>query len=108
MSDARFYSAHNRAWFSTAGDFVSLSVVVTEGNTYEWPGIVEQLSETTYVAFQGWGEGTFNESGITVPFDGSVEYCPNETPLTGGRYECPAVVAVQCYSHDHHLTLVRR
>ena len=79
LSDARFYSTHNQAMFSTAVDFASFYIAVTEANTYSWPGIVEQLRENTYVAFEGGGAGTFGASGITAPIHGYFEYCHSQS-----------------------------
>jgi hypothetical protein len=108
LSDARFFSIFNgiRIVFNAfeigiAGDFAQISVL------YGGVGIVEQLRETTYLAVGGGAEGSFGPSGITAPFDGGFQYCPSEPALTSGEYlECQG--SVQCDSHNHQLTLVRR
>jgi hypothetical protein len=109
FSDARFFSTYNRALIATAGNFASFSICISDpSQSYCFPGIVEQLRETTYVAIEGGAEGLWDAAGLTARFDGSFQYCPAETGLTGNQYECLAGARVQCESHNHQLTLVRR
>lgn len=109
LSDARFLSTHNWALIATAGDYANFSICISDpSQSYCFPGIVEQLRETTYVAMEGGGGGFFDAGGITARFDGSFQYCPSETALTGNEYQCQARAPVQCDSHNHQLTLVRR
>jgi hypothetical protein len=109
LSDARFFSTYNRALIATAGDFAQFSLCISDpSQSYCFPGIVEQLRETTYVAIEGGAEGLFDAAGITARFAGSFQYCPSETGLTENQYECLASARVQCESHNHQLTLFRR
>ena len=109
FTDGRFFSIHHGASVLTASDFASVVISIPEANTYEWPGIVEELGETTYLAIEGRGGGTFDGTGMTAAFDGSFQFCPLETALTGDRYgACPAGRSIQCDSKNHRLTLVRR
>ena len=109
LSGASFVSTHNSALITTAGDFATFSVCVSDpGQSYCLPGILEEIRATTYVAIEGGGGATFDASGITLPFYGSFEYCPGEVVLTRDQYQCLAGAPVQCESDDHTLTLVRR
>jgi hypothetical protein len=110
LSDARFFSTvpcppgrpaetctYNQFGIGIAGDFANIGS----------GGIVEQLADTTYLVFTGGGGASFDPSGITLPLDGSFQYCPNEPAWTSGEYwECEG--GVQCDSHHHQLRLVRR
>ena len=103
LSDARFFSTHNIA-MGVAGDFANFA---TWASINGGPGIVEQVTETTYALIEGGGTGLFGASGMTTPFDGYFQYCPSEPARGSDGARCLAS-AVQCDSHTHQLTLVRR
>jgi hypothetical protein len=109
LSDTRFFSTYNSFWIRTAGDFALASIWRSDrGQSSSTAGIVEQLRETTYVAIEGSGSGSFGASGFTVPFHGAFEYCPSEPVLISDLYSCPATARVRCQSDNHQLTLARR
>jgi hypothetical protein len=107
LSDAQFYScptgplescAHNRFGIGMVGDYAGIYVRITE-----------QLGETTYLMVEAVAGGSFGQTGITTPLQGSVVACPSEPALIDqGTWACLASAAVQCDSHNHVLTLVRR
>jgi hypothetical protein len=111
LSDARFFStvpcpvgrppetcSYNRLGIGVAGDYASISAAP-----------VEQLSETTYLAFTAGSEGVFGPTGITAPMHGSFLYCPSEPyQIDQGTWACPGSGGVECDSDNHQLTLVRR
>jgi hypothetical protein len=103
LSDARFFSTHNIGMW-VAGDFANFA---TWASINGGPGIAEQVNETTYLLIEGGGRGLFGASGMTAPFDGYFQYCPSE-PAPGWDGPRCLVPAVQCDSHNHQLTLVRR
>jgi hypothetical protein len=110
LSDARFFSTvpcppgrpaetctYNQLGIGIAGDFA----------TIQSGGVVEQLGDAAYLVVTGGGGASFGLSGITLPLDGSFQYCPGEPSWASGEYwECQG--GVQCDSHRHQLTLVRR
>jgi hypothetical protein len=109
LSDTRFFSTYNSFGVYTAGDFALAGIWRTDrGQSSSTAGIVEQLRETTYVAIEGSGSGSFGASGFTVPFHGAFEYCPSEPVLISDLYSCPATARVRCQSDNHQLTLARR
>ena len=109
LSDARFFSFYYEFGIQTAGDFVRFDI-------YRWidepePAIVEIVRDTTYLALFGTAEMSAGSSGIastTVPFEGTIEYCSRQTPLTGSSYRCDSTERAVCDSRRHTLTVVRR
>jgi len=108
LSDARFFSitcppgrpletcTYNQFGIGLAGDYASIGL-----------GVVEQLDETTFLAFEGGTAGSFGPTGIAGPFDGFLLYCPAE-PVWNEGWVCPVDGGLQCDSHTHQLTLMRR
>jgi hypothetical protein len=109
LSEARFFSYYYEFGIQTAGDFVRFDI-------FRWvddpePAIVEILGDTTYLALFGTAEMSAGPSGIsntTVPFEGTIEYCSRQTPLTGSSYRCESTERAGCDSRHHTLTVVRR
>jgi len=109
LSDAQFYStcpagqvpescAHNLFGIGMVGDYAGIYV-----------RIAEQLGGTTYLMVEAAAGGSFGQTGITTPLQGSVVACPSEPALIDqGTWACLSGAAVQCDSHNHVLTLVRR
>jgi hypothetical protein len=90
---------YNGFGIGMAGDYASISV----------NGIVEQVGETAYLAFNAGAEGSFGSTGITIPLSGSFLYCPSEPyQIDIGEWACRANAGVDCYSRNHQLALVRR
>jgi hypothetical protein len=109
LSGARFYSSYSRATVVVAGDFAGILAASSDrGQNESGPGIVEQLGESTFVSIEGGGGTSFGPTGMTVAFDGYFEYCPVEPAIIGDLPRCPSSSRIQCDSHDHRLTLVRR
>jgi hypothetical protein len=106
LSDAPFFAFYRTFGIQTAGEFVRLDV-------YRWidevePAIVEEV-EDAHLAILGTAPMSVGASGIatiTVPFDGSLEYCPGQP--TSNPYLCPSDARVTCNSERHTLTLTRR
>ena len=112
LSDARFLSivpcptgrptetcTYNRLGIGIAGNFAN----IVSG------GIVEQLSETTYLVVTGGGGAVFDLSGIMLPFEGSFQYCSSEPyQIDQGTWACTGNAGVECHSDRHQLALVRR
>jgi hypothetical protein len=89
---------YNQFGIGMAGDYASIG-----------GGIVEQLSETTYLVVSGGAQGSFGPTGITAPLGGLFLYCPSEPYLIDqGTWACPANAGAECDSQNHQLTLVRR
>ncbi len=78
----------------------------------EGPTIVEEVAPNRYVAFYGDANATVGPGGLTaisVPFDGTIEYCELAVPF-GQYYDCTgarAAVRHECPSSRHQLTLAR-
>jgi hypothetical protein len=108
LSEARFLSTpcvpgqpldtcrYDRFGIGLARDYASIGV-----------GMVEQLDESTFLAFEGSAEGSFGPGGITAPFTGFLLYCPAE-PVWNDGWWCQADGGLQCDSQIHQLTLTRR
>lgn len=67
------------------------------GNPYDWlDAIVEEVAPTTYLIIYGFGGLTVDQSPIAGTLEwGGFEYCASSTtPVTDGRYHCPA--ATKC------------
>jgi hypothetical protein len=92
-----------------AGDYFAVEL----GDFHGQPGLVEQVAETTYLAFSGSAPvsvGTSTLNSISVPFEGLIEYCVLPAAM-GSRYSCEPVSAgarAQCQSTRHRLVLERR
>ena len=92
-----------------AGDYFVLEL----GDFHGQPGLVEQVAETTYLAFSGSAPvsvGTSSLNSISVPFEGLIDYCVLPAAM-GSRYSCVPVSAgarAQCQSTRHRLVLERR
>ena len=72
-------------------------------------GVLEQLSETTYLIVEAGGAGPWS-AGITTPVNGYLEYCSAEPVLIDqGDWTCPVGGAVAaCESTNHQLAFVTR
>lgn len=92
-----------------AGDYFAVEL----GDFHGQPGLVEQLAETTYLAFSGSAPvsvGSSTLSSISVPFEGLIDYCVLPAAM-GSRYSCvPASAGARtdCQSTRHRLVLERR
>jgi hypothetical protein len=103
-----FYIDHAAFRILTAGT----SVVFDFGIDEYFPDTVEEIGANTYIAFQGVSIVSVNPpvSIISVPFDGTIEYCEARSPM-GKDYDCSpgkAVASAQCTSTAHRLILTRR
>jgi hypothetical protein len=81
-----------------AGDFAGIPI-----------NVVEQLDETAYLIVGAFAEGRFGPNGISVPLDGSLEYCPSGPfQIDLEVWACPGSADVACNSTNHHLALIPR
>jgi Carboxypeptidase regulatory-like domain len=89
LSGGQFFSRYDSFGGQTAGDFVRFDVYryIDEPE----PAIVEQVQDGAYLAILGAAPTSAEPSGIvaiTVPFDGSFDYCPGQ--VTPTRIAAPA------------------
>ncbi len=83
------------------------------GDFHGQPGLVEQVAETTYLAFSRSAPvsvGPTSLASISTPFDGLIDYCVLPAEM-GSRYSCVPALAdahAQCQSTRHRLVLERR
>lgn len=107
ISGGQFFRFYSEFGIQTAGTFVRFDV-------YRWidevePGIVEQTHEQMFLAITGIAPMSVGAEGltaITVPFEGTLEYCPSQPD--GDVYRCADSARVTCFSGNHRLTAARR
>jgi hypothetical protein len=112
LSDARFFSTepcqpgrppetctYNLLGIGMAGDFATIYL-----------GLIEVLSDLTYLVVTAGSNGTFDPRGVAFPLSGSFLHCPREPFLIDqGTWACPTGAGgVECESGNHQLLLVRR
>jgi hypothetical protein len=111
LSDARFFlpCSPGQRPDTCAPQF---GIGLVDGYAGSYVGVVEQLSDTTYLIASARAEGTFGPTGMTVPLSGSLEYCPAEPFLIDqGTWACPSSANganVLCDSVSHQFSLVKR
>jgi hypothetical protein len=103
LNGASFIENFGSFWIGVAGGYVAFSL--------EDPGLVEHVGPNTYVAIGGVASATVGASAsrITVPFDGSIEYCERRPPIGPSYqyYKCDSPLAhARCVSKNHRLTLI--
>jgi carboxypeptidase family protein len=102
LSDARIVPVPIWAPSFQAGvadDFADLSL-----------GLVEQLSDGTYLAISGGAAARVEPSGITAPFNAQFVRCRDQPTMAPGEYWwCGGdVQGDECASSNHQLMLIRR
>ena len=107
LSAPPFMEQHRLFQIGVAGDYVAGAL----GDLHGTPGLAERITNTTYLAIDGWAEGLADMSGATVSvsLDGSIDYCEVRSEMSQS-YSCvpsQAVALKQCAS-KHQLTLRRQ
>jgi len=104
LSGATFFPYHNTINARVAGDAAVFNI-----DPYSDMVVTEALTGSAALTFWGTSRATVGGPGISAPFDGTLEYCPN-TPGPQGTFpyiRC-AVPPVDCVSSNHRLTIMRR
>jgi len=105
VGGAPFFTNYKTVPLHVAGDYFAVEL----GDFHGQPGLVEQVAETTYLAFSGSAPvsvGSSTLSSISVPFEGLIDYCVLPAAM-GSRYSCVPVsvdARAQCQSTRHRLT----
>lgn len=108
---------HGYSWEGISLGVVGDSFAVFSGNQHGDPGVVEQVKQDAYMAFDGSAYGSLASSAnvFSARFDGLVEYCPlpegSPSPIATGRYQCIVSTPnerVQCMSINHRVVFTRR
>ena len=105
LSGATFQRAGNGLFVATSGDVAAFLI-----DPYGDFIVTETLTASSSLSFWGFGRGTVGASGVSVPFGGTLQYCPDYRGPTGGPfpyYTC-GVPPVNCDSTTHTLTLTPR
>ena len=105
-----FLANQSRIPILIAGDVVSFWL----GEHSYGAFFVEQVAPNAYLQFDGGASvsaGQSPVSSLSTTFEGAVDYCVLNSPMTGLYYNCDAkraVTNVHCVSNRHRLTLTRQ
>ena len=109
LSGAMFHGRYDGFDIGVAGDYASGFI----GDLHGTPGVLEQISPTTYLGFEGVPAASINTSDVSrvvASFDGAIDYCERKSGM-GPEFSCAAAEAlahVRCVSPKHQMILERR
>ena len=108
LTDTAMLEDYRTLHIGVAGDYMAFWL----GDAHGQPGLVERVSRSTYLAFEGSAAASMGTdlSTISISLNGFIEYCESRSDM-GPRYDCSAGRALanaQCASKNHRAILARR